>query len=508
MKNYWLLLPILTIIFLSSCRDDFETIPSTGELSFSKDTVYLDTIFTNIGSTTYNLKVYNKSGKDISIPSIQLGRGENSDYRLNVDGVPGKSFQNVEILARDSMYIFIETTIDANSASNPLYTDQILFDNGENLQDVDLVTLVQDVHFLYPSKDANGVIETINLGVNGDGESIDIQGFYLEDDTTFTNEKPYVIYGYCAIPADKTLTIEAGAKIHFHDNSGLIAYKDATLIVEGDLNNEIIFEGDRLEPDFGETPGQWGAIWLRAGSKNHSINYAIIKNASVGIIMDSIGSLTEPTLKIKNTQLYNHSNYGILGRETNIEGKNLVINNVGLSSLACTIGGTYNFTHSTFANYWNSSLRQFPTVLINNFFTYYENNTEIIETRDLKAANFTNCIIYGNNNIELILDNVEGSPFNYNFKNSLIKFDDYNDSFSGIPEYNFDDIAHYQNNIFNEDPDFKDAYNNDLNVGEETAGKNKADLPAANLTPLDILGIDRTTSPDIGAYQHIIFEED
>lgn len=507
MKNYWLLLPILCIILLASCRDDFETVPSFGELSFSKDTVYLDTVFSNIGSSTYNLKVYNKSGKDIHIPSISLGLGESSEYRLNVDGVPGKSFQNIEILAKDSIYIFIETTVDVNSVSNPLYTDQILFDNGENLQDVDLVTLVQDAHFLYPSKDAEGVIETISLGVNDEGESIEIQGFYLEDDTTFTNEKPYVIYGYCAIPANKTLTVEAGAKIHFHDNSGLIAYKDASLQVEGELNNEVVFEGDRLEPNFSETPGQWGVIWLRAGSKNHSINFATIKNASVGIIMDSIGSPSEPTLRIKNTQIYNHSNYGILGRETNIEGENLVINNIGFSSLACTIGGTYNFTHSTFANYWSSSLRQLPAVLVNNFFTYFEDNTQFIETRDLKEANFTNCIIYGNSNIELLLDNVEGATFNYNFKNNIIRFDDYNDNFSGFPEYDFDDITHYQNNIFNEDPDFKEPYQNELIIGEESPGINMADQSSANLIPLDVLGIDRTTSPDIGAYQHIIFEE-
>lgn len=506
MKNYWILFPILFILFLSSCRDDFETFASTGNLSFSKDTVYLDTVFTNIGSSTYTLKVYNKSGKDIYIPSINLELGETSDYRLNVDGIPGKSFQNIEILARDSIYIFIETTIDFNQVSSPLYTDIILFDNGEKLQEVQLVTLVQDAHFLYPSKDAQGMIETISLGQNSDGESIEIQGFYLDGDVVFTNEKPYIIYGYCAIPEGKILTIEAGAKIHFHANSGLIATKNATLKIEGELNNEVIIEGDRLEPSFSETPGQWGTIWLRAGSKDHTIDYAIIKNASVGIIMDSIGSSPNPTLTIKNTQLYNHSNYGILGRETNIEGENLIINNVGFSSLACTIGGTYNFTHSTFANYWSNSLRQFPTVLVNNFFTYIENNTEIVETRDLKAANFTNCIIYGNNNIELILDNVEGSEFNYNFKNNLLKFDDYNNSFSGIAEYDFDDITHYQNNIVNEIPDFKSPYENKLFVGESTAGKNKADIPSSNLVPFDIIGTSRVLTPDIGAYQYIVFE--
>lgn len=66
---------ILTIVFLtlwSSCRKDFEFSPSTGNLEFSKDTIYLDTIFTNISSSTYNLKVYNKSDNDISIPTLGL----------------------------------------------------------------------------------------------------------------------------------------------------------------------------------------------------------------------------------------------------------------------------------------------------------------------------------------------------------------------------------------------------------------------------------------------------
>lgn len=507
MKNYWLLPPIFCMLFIVSCRDDFETVPSTGELTFSKDTVYLDTVFTNIGSSTYNLKVYNKSGKDIHIPTIGLELGENSNYRLNVDGVPGKLFQNVEILAKDSLYIFIETTIDVSSIANPLYTDRILFDNGENLQDVDLVSLVQDAHFLYPSKDAQGVIETIVLGTDAENEIVEIQGFFLEDDTVFTNEKPYVIYGYCAIPADKTLTIQAGAKIHFHSNSGLIAYKDATLKIEGELNNEVQIEGDRLEPNFSDIPGQWGTIWLRAGSKEHTIDYATIKNASIGILIDSLGSPTAPTLTIKNTQLYNHSNYGILGRETHIVGENLVINNAGFSSLACTLGGTYHFSHSTFANYWSNSLRQFPTVLVNNFFTYFEDTNEIVETRDLNAANFTNCIIYGSNTIELILDNIGGTVFNYNFKNNLIQFDDFNDSFADIPEMDFEDLDHYQNNILNETPDFKDPYHNKVNIGQNSAGINNADSSASILIPIDILGVDRTLTPDVGAYQHIIFED-
>ncbi|WP_299526603.1 hypothetical protein [uncultured Lutibacter sp.] len=492
-------------MIFSSCRKDFSADLSSGNLTFSKDTVYLDTVFTNIGSSTYNLKVYNKNNHAISIPSVKLGKGEASFYRLNVDGTPGKTFENVEISAKDSLYIFIETTIDYSQVSNPIYTDEIIFESGTNLQDVKLITLVEDAHFLFPSKDVNGLIETINIGIDATGNKTAINGFYLNDNTTFTNEKPYVIYGYCAVSENKTLTIEAGAKIHFHSNSGLIVDKNATLTIEGELNNEVLIEGDRLENQYSNVPGQWGAIWLRAGSKNHNINYAIIKNASAGIIMDSIGSNSTPTLIIKNTQIYNSSNFGILGRETTIEGENLVINNSGQSSLACIIGGTYNFTHSTFTNFWNHSFRQYPSVLINNYFTYSENNNQIIETRDLRAANFTNCIIDGGDNLELVIDKVEGSQFNYSFKNNLIKFNDFNNSYIDIPEYNFEDESHYSDNILNGNADFKSPYSNELIIGENSDAIKNATISGTLLVPNDILGVLRSSPADIGAYQHILF---
>lgn len=505
MRYNFTFLIVVILIITASCRKDFRAVLSSGNLSFSKDTVFLDTVFSNIGSSTYNLKVYNKHNQTIAIPSIKLEDGENSNYRLNIDGIPGKTFEDVKILAKDSIYIFIETTINYNEVTNPIYQDKIVFDTGENLQEVSIITLVKDAHFLFPSKNAEGLIETITTGIDASGKALKINGFYLNNNTTFTNEKPYVIYGYCAVPENKTLTIEAGTNIHFHSNSGIIIDRNATLIVEGDINNPVIFEGDRLEPQFSDIPGQWGTIWLRAGSKNSSINNAIIKNATAGIISDSISS-NSPTLTIKNTQIYNSTNFGILGRETNIKGENLVINNSGQASLACIIGGTYNFTHGSFTNFWNGSLRQYPSVLINNYFTYNNNGEQIIETRDLQAANFTNCIIDGNSNIELVLDKVDGSVFNYSFQNNLIKFNDYNQSYKDMVEFNFEDTNHYQNNIFNGNPDFKSAINNELIIGENSDAIQKASLQGTNMAPYDILGILRTSPADIGAYQHIILD--
>jgi hypothetical protein len=508
---FYLIICLSLIITTNSCRKDLDFGPSSGNLEFSKDTVYLDTVFTNIGSSTYNLKVYNRSNNDISIPSIRLALGEASEYRLNVDGMPGKAFENVEILAKDSMYVFIETTIDINNLPNTngefLYTDKIEFDSGANFQSVELVTLVKDAVFIYPDKDnTTGVVETLTLNIGGEVVETEIQGRYLEPaELTFTNQKPYVVYGYAAVPNNQTLTVEAGARVHFHANSGLLVAEGASLHVNGDLSsdqelleNEVIFEGDRLEPAFSDVPGQWGTIWLFDGSINNIINHATIKNAAVGILSEGNPDAINNKLTLTNSQIYNSSNFGILGRNTSILGENLVINNAGQSSFAATYGGKYNLTHCTIANYWNNSFRQFPALLINNFF-----DTE--DTRyitDLTEANFNNCIIYGNDNPEFILDEIEDPAvvFNFKFTNCLLRFEDTNGNFTG-ENYNLNG-PHYESNIFNQSPDFKEANENELIIGNDSAANGIGDPVFAGQVPNDILGKPRTASPDAGAYQH------
>ncbi len=502
MRYFVTFLICVALISVSSCRKDFSTIPSFGSLEFSKDTVFLDTVFTNIGSATYNLKVYNRGNKSITIPKITLENGANSNYRLNVDGIPGNEFNNIDILSKDSIYVFVETTIEASAISDPLYTDRILFDNGSNQQDVDLVTLVQDANFIYPGRNPISMkIDSLTI----DGQATSIKGRFLTDsELTITNTKPTVIYGYAAVPSNKTLTIEAGSKIHFHDNSGLIIDNKATLKVNGTLTEKVIFEGDRLENRFSQTPGQWGTIWMRAGSKDNEMHHTQIKNAIIGILVDSIGSTSTPTLKLENTEIYNHSNFGILARETNIEAHNVVIGSAGQASLAATIGGTYNFTHSTFANFWNNGIRQLPSVLVNNFFIYNDDQgTEITETRDLKAANFTNCIFDGNNNIEFILDKVDGSLFNYNITNCMIQFNDTNNTYKDNVELDFLNNNNYQNIILNGFSNFRDFQKEDFIIGENSDAINKA-IPTS--FSIDILGVDRSSNPDIGAYQNITFD--
>ncbi len=517
------LISLILISFLTtitSCRKDFEFETSSGNLEFSRDTVYLDTVFSNIGSSTYTLKVYNRSKKDIKIPSIALQRGDNSGYRITVDGMTGnnnKSFTNVELLARDSLYIFVETTAhiaDANP-ENFLYTDKILFDSGSRQQAVDLVTLIQDAYFIFPNRE-NGIYETVDFGYDEEGNIVQTRGRNLQsthpdngNELVWNNDKPYVVYGFASVPNGETLQINAGARVHFHADSGLIVQEGATLKIDGAISpegtqtNEIIFEGDRLEPGFSEVPGQWGFVYLREGSKDHEINHLTIKNAIVGLLIENnFGN----TMNINNTQIYNSSNVGILARHAKIDGFNIVINNAGVAGLACTWGGKYNFTHCTFNNNWASNKQ--VAIIIDN---YLENANQQQIAFDLIEANFNNCIIFGSNQIEMLLNKNSDKLFHYKFENCLIRFNNVNNQFTNHPEYQFTDPTHYIDNIIAlnsnaNQPDFLDLYTNKMMIGAESAAKGNAKFIYSQNTK-DISGKPRTEPSDIGAYNFTVFEE-
>lgn len=489
---------LVALVLWSSCRKDFNYESSQGNLSFSKDTVYLDTVFTTIGSSTYTLKVYNKTNTDFQIPTIALENGIESKYRLNVDGQAGNAFYNIPLYAKDSLYIFIETTIDISSSSQNefLYTDAILFDEGINQQKIPLVTLVKDAIFLYPKKDANGVRETIVLENNG--EELTVNGFVLaENQLQFTNEKPYVIYGYAVIPENNTLQIDAGARVFFHKNSGIYAQNTSALKINGassvdknTLENEVIFEGDRLEPEYSAIAGQWGGIWLSSTSVDNVINHLTLKNATIGILVHGENSVDAINLKITNAQIYNSSISNLWSKNAHVTGENLVLGNAGSNSLHITDGGHTSFTHATFANYWFSSFRTGYALKIDH------------STTNLNEANFVNCIIDGSNAQELMLSNTSNNgSFNFNFSHSMLKVN--LATSTGNPLYNFENTANYTTVYLNEAVLFKDTKQNIFSITSNSFAIGKAQLEAAQLVPLDILGNNRTMNPAIGAFQFI-----
>lgn len=513
---------------LASCRDDFEFEQSPGGLEFSRDTVYLDTVFSDIGSSTYTLKVYNRSDKDIAIPSLRLKKGQSSNYRLMVDGMPGKEFNNVELLAKDSLFIFIETTTNISEA-NPtdfLYTDEIEFHSTAGVQEVHLVTLIQDAYFLYPQRDTSGP-QTLYEAVRWDSESNPgdpeyLPGFYLDESDPvngneyhWNNTKPYVIYGFATVPDGKTLVVDAGARVHFHAGSGIMVRPGGKLEVNGlpstdeeVLEGEVIFEGDRLEPRFAETAGQWGPILLMSGEEN-TINHLTLKNSDIGIWAKAPegDETTIPKLTITNSQIYNSGAFGILSVHSNITANNLVVNKAGQAAVSLSQGGTHAFTHCTIANYSNA-YDQVPLEL-SDYFDF----RELRRVSDLDA-NFTNCIFWSSGNLgirhkKLVQDpeNPTGTDYNFQFTNCLIKLYDFSSQLDDDPLYPFINTTDYIGNEVAESSstgqaraNFTNPQKNILTL-EAESGAISLGLDSMSGT-LDLNGNVRDAEPDAGAYEY------
>lgn len=473
----WLFVVVLLIF--ASCRKENEISDNPSlKLSFSADSVIFDTVFTYIGSATKQLMIYNESGNKIIISNLSLGLGNQSAYRINVDGESGNSFSDIEISGGDSIYVFVRVTIDPQNINNPyVVEDNIYFLTNGNEQNIKLVAWGQDANYIVADQYIEG-----------------LPPFKIVADSTetihWTNEKPYVVYGYAVINSYGKLIIDEGARIYFHDASGLWAYIDGELNVLGTVENPVSFQGDRLEEYYKDTPGQWDRIWLMEGRSGHDhvIENAIIRNGFIGIQTESFLRITENKVRIHNVIIENMTGMGIFSRLYNIEASNAVVANCGGYNLAFTGGGYYNFVQSTIAGYWPYSVRNTPAIFLNNYF---------LDTLDQPVSvpmyfGFDNSILYGFNEDEFETDMDDGADSLYFFRNSILK--------TSLDVSNTDV---YTDVLINKDPLFLDYNNNDYRLDSLSPAVAYGDEAIGATVPKDILDNSRIPIPDIGAYQFL-----
>ncbi|MCC7231336.1 MAG: hypothetical protein IT242_00185 [Bacteroidia bacterium] len=481
---------LLGFILLFACKKDEFTNDTRVKLEFSEDTILFDTVFTTVGSATRVFTVYNHENSPVKISSIRVASGASSPYRLNVDGVPGKEFTDVEIGANDSIFIFAEVTVNPNSQTSPLIvTDSILFVTNGNLQDVKLVAWGQDAHF----------------HSSPDGLSV----FFLNCNDIWTNDKPHVVYGYALVDSACTLTVNAGCNVHFHPGSGIIVLSGGTLKVNGTVTDPVTFQGDRLGFDFEDVPGQWDRIWLSnithsnlvngtgeigPGSRNSEIDHAIIKNGNIGLLVDTVHAPGETTLRLTNTIIKNMAGTGIVFRGASAKCYNDVIANCGYNNAAFLYGGNYDIRQCTFANYWSESSRQDPAIFLNNYFD--------LNIRQLNAY-FGNCIITGDLVSELALDSFNNAApglFNFRFDHTILKVE------SSFPTSN---PAHYTSILRNASAGFKNITDNDYHIDSTSIAVDYGDPAVLTVDPslnFDLDGNIRPQGfpvplPDLGAYE-------
>ncbi len=454
---------VLAILFYQ-CNKEEIVKNQEATLDFSTDSLLFDTVFSSVGSTTKFFKVYNNFSDKLKISSITLAKGDKSNFRINIDGLQKSRFNDIFIAGKDSLYIFVEVTVDPGR-DKMLEKDSVVFITNENTQNIKLLAWGQDIHLVI--------------------------GHEIQQDTTFTNQKPYLIYDSLSIANGHTLNIDAGTKLYFHKNAELII--NGTIKVNGELDNPVIFSGTRLEELYDDIPGQWGGIFVNTKTQDNLFNYAEIENATIGIqIGDKKSHTNNPFLEISNCKIKNMTYGGIIATNAQLKMFNTLIANCGYYGFAMQAGGTYNVYHTTIANYYNYATRIEPSLLLENSTSF---NTGTIS--HALTCNFYNCIIYGNNNNEIAIGiNDQSTALDYYFDHCLLRLNN--------PDIDTTKSSDFIHCVYNQAPGFASTVDNLFYLDSTSTSIDRGDYQAALDYPLDLEGNSRTADakPDIGAYEY------
>lgn len=422
------------LVLTSNCKKD----PfADGQLTFSADTLTFDTVFTTLGSTTRFFKVYNRSAKAVVIEDIRLMQFTGNQFRINVDGQNGVQFSGVEIPAKDSIYVFVEVTVNPNDATTPfVIVDDVVFSYKGNAQRVHVQAFGQNAYFHY-------------------GEEI-------TGNAVWTNDLPHVIIAKDTVPGvyvrcGGTLQINSGCKVFFAGN--------AALFVEGNLNaqanswaDSIVFRGVRLEKFYDDKPGQWfGIVFLRNNQciPQGSLKYCVVRESSYGIyagaglttnIADYQNTANRPQVTIDNCIIKHTQFNAVYGFNAKVTARNSLFFVAGDNLLKFGLGGDYEFTHCTVFNSGSRFVsHKNETLLLSNFVADGNNN---VYPAPLRAV-FRNSVVYGNLRNEISFNNIDGlnlANFETTFDHTLVKTN--SDTLGLFSTVN-------SNNLFNTDPRFR-----------------------------------------------------
>jgi hypothetical protein len=455
-RNLLLLVPVLLFF---ACKKESFTNSSSVLLQTSVDTLHFDTVFTSTGSTSQFIKIINGNSKGIHISSVKLAGGASSPFKINVDGVPGPQVNNTDVLANDSIYLYVTVSINPTTSGLPfIVRDSIEINFNGNKKFVQLDAYGRNAHFF-----RNKTIKTSEV---------------------WNNDLPYVIIGKLTVDTNATLTINEGCRIYSHADAPIII--NGTLQVNGDKydSTRVVFTGDRLDEPYKDFPASYPGLIFTDVSKNNILNYTIIKNAYQGIVVTEPSAGTKLTLN--ETIIDNAYDAGLLGINTSITARNLLVSNCGKNILLVK-GGNYNFTHCTAATFSSNFIQhKEPILAITNYLGAAASNLNAV---------FKNCIFWGEANgivkDEVIVLKQGSTTFAVTFDQVLwrVETPPGNSSLAGV--------------INNQNPMF-DSTNTSQKI---FSFRLKEGSPAINKgvnagVPIDLDGKPRPVGlPDLGAYE-------
>ncbi len=444
------------IFLVVSCTKDKFVTGKNAFLITSDTAVYFDTVFTSVGSVTKQLKLFNINEKKLRLDNVELAGGANSFFKMNVSGTPGTQFSNIEMDKGDSLYIFISVNINPSQQHLPfIIEDSIRIDYNGNTQFIKLSAYGQNARFL-----RNAIIT---------------------QNTTWTNDLPYVLMDSFAVSKGATLTIGKGVQVYCHANTPVTIEGSLQANGTADSTGKIVFQNDRLDAPYRDEPGTWQGIYFMPESKNNVLNFVLLKNALQGIAADEGSSVILNECRISNC-----AGEGIIAYHSNVTATNCLIDNCSYNVYSLA-GGNYHFKNCTIAAYNSQYLfHQFPAVTLAN------TNENGIASYALQAV-FENCIIYGDEGLvtdEVAVVNNSAADYTVILQNTLYRSPAENPSVT------------YSDCLLNVDPQFKkiDKENKQFDF-HITASSPCIDAGKKPGVAIDFDGNLRNEIPDIGCYE-------
>lgn len=391
MKRLFYILMAAMALVAGACSDDSFTTSRKYLLSFSTDTLTMDTVFSGVPSSTYSFMVYNRNDKALRINQARLMRGNQTGFRVNVDGqyldnANGSQAQDFEVRGGDSLRVFVElTSFQANSDVPEVVEDELLFvlESGEQ----------QRIPLRAHSWDA-----------------ICLRDLKVSRDTTITALKPIVVYGGIRVDSGAVLKVISPANLYFHYGAGIDVY--GRLVVEGRQGDEVVMRGDRLDHMFDYLPydrvsGQWRGIRFMPSSTRNEITYADIHSADDALVCDSAAfDPTECRLSLTNATIHNCNGYGLSAVSSYVKMVNCQVSNT-FGDCISVVGGRLEVTYTTVAQFYPFSADRGAAIsfcgletlahrgsmeCVNSVFTGYYDDVMMGDTL-MYDFQFTNCFI-------------------------------------------------------------------------------------------------------------------
>ncbi len=471
---------MMVLALLSACKDDDSfTVSPSHLLTFSVDTVDIDTVFSNVPTAAQSFWIYNQSGDGLRCQSVRLENGASTGFRVNVDGQylgqeAGYAATGIEVRNKDSIRVFVELTSPENGQADP----QLLQDN--------LVFTLE-----------SGVEQKVNLRAY----TWDAQKYtdvHITRDSVFGGQqKPVIIYGGLLVDSGATLKIMPGTTLYFHNDAGIDVY--GTLKTMGEPGHEVVLRGDRIDHMFDYLPydrvsGQWQGVHFHASSYDNELVYTDIHSTYNGVMVDSADA-GKQKLTIANSTVHNCQGYGLYAANAKMTLDNSQFSNA-LNDCVFIDGGAVHINHCTMAQFYPFDAARQAAL---HFSPLRSPLTDLTVTNSL-ITGYADDVLVGNKD--------STKTFNYKFDHCVLR----------TPQVTNEDSVNFVDVVFVDVEDTThcgtkhfltvdtDNLYYDFSLDSVSLCIDKASPQTA--LPTDRKGRLRDDKPDVGAYEWIATKED